>query len=85
MAFDPLDELIADLEQALPRPVNRNSAAGFAELIRLTDRAINGPLAFRPMRRRPRTRQTTPKRPSPEGATARSPTIPSAGYNSSRA
>jgi hypothetical protein len=48
MAFHPLDDLIADLEQALPRPVNRNSAAGFAELIRLTDRAINGPLSLPP-------------------------------------
>jgi hypothetical protein len=53
MGFDPLDELIADLEQALPRPVSRHSAAGFAELIRLTDRAINGPLHIPPDEKSP--------------------------------
>jgi hypothetical protein len=65
MAFDPLDELIADLEQALPRPVNRNSAAGFAALIRLTDRAINGPLSFPPDETSPADTPDDPKATEP--------------------
>jgi hypothetical protein len=50
MGFDPLDELIAELEQALPPKVSGHdlSAAGFAKLIALTDRAINGPLHIPP-------------------------------------